>query len=570
MKPPADSAPDWNASREKLIGLGEGSLSKSYYPELTERLAELERFRELLDQSNDAIFLVDAESGRILDAAGSAPALLGRDKGRIIGAAFFDFLRPKAASRVAGVLSTQGTDAPLATELASPDGATVPVEMTIRVANGPTRRKAVVVARDISERKKAERALRRAEDRYRSIVENAVEGFFTTTPAGRFTSANPAMAALLGYGTPERLMAEVTDIRSQIYADSGDRDRLMQLLKTRGGATNFPSRFRHKSGRTIWVSLNVRVVRDPSGLPLFLEGSCEDITARKLAEEALRDAHLLLEKRVEDRTRELNQANERLMREVQERRRAEEAAEAANRTKSNFLSMVSHEIRTPLTSILGFSKIIQKKLAQLFSGLDSPDPLVQKTTAQVSGNLEIIISEGERLTNLINDVLDLAKLESDRMEFTMETIDPAELVTRVMASTSVLLEGKDVRMMRCLDDGLPAITGDRDRIIQVLVNLISNAVKFTDKGTVRLCATCQDGFLRLSVADTGIGIAKKDFGKIFEKFNQVRGGITDRPKGTGLGLPICKHIVESHGGRIWFESTPGKGSTFTFTLPLSG
>jgi len=543
-------------------------LSKSYYPELTERLAELERFRELLDQSNDAIFLVDADSGRILDTAGSAPALLGRDKGRIIGAAFYDFLRPKAASRVAGVLSTQGTDAPLVTELASPDGATIPVEMTIRVAKGPTRREAVVVTRDISERKKAERALRRAEDRYRSIVENAVEGFFTTTPAGRFTSANPAMAALLGYGTPEKLMAEVTDIRSQIYADSGDRDRLMQLLKTRGGATNFPSRFRHKSGRIIWVSLNVRVVRDPSGLPLFLEGSCEDITARKLAEEALRDAHVLLEKRVEERTRELNQANERLMREVQERRRAEEAAEAANRTKSDFLSMVSHEIRTPLTSILGFSKIIQKKLEQIFSGLALPDPRLQKAATQVSGNLGIIISEGERLTTLINDVLDLAKLESGRMAFTMETIDPAELVTRVMASTSVLLEGKDVRMVRCLDDGLPAITGDRDRIIQVLVNLISNAVKFTDKGTVRLSAACQDGFLRLSVADTGIGIAKKDFGKIFEKFNQVHGGITDRPKGTGLGLPICKHIVESHGGRIWFESSPGKGSTFTFTLPL--
>jgi len=570
MKPPADSAPDWNASREKLIGLGEGSLSKSYYPELSERLDELERFRELLDQSNDAIFLVDAESGLILDAAGSAPALLGRDKGRIIGAAFSDFLRPKAAARVAAILAAQGTDAPLVTDMASPDGALVPVEMTIRVAQASMRRKAVVVARDISERKKADRALRRAEDRYRSIVENAVEGFFTSTPAGRFTSANPALATLLGYGTPERLLAEVTDIRSQIYADTGDRDRLMHLLKARSGATNFPARFRHKSGRTIWVSLNVRVVHDPYGLPLFLEGSCEDITARKMAEEALRDAHLLLEKRVEERTRELHQANERLMREVQERRRAEEAAEAANRTKSDFLSMVSHEIRTPLTSILGFSKIIQRKLKQIFENLEVPDPRLHKAADQVSGNLDIIISEGERLTNLINDVLDLAKLESGRMEFTMEAIDPSELISRVMVSTSVLLEDKDVRMVRCLDEGLPTIQGDRDRIIQVLVNLISNAVKFTDHGTIGLSAVSQDGFLRISVSDTGIGIHQKDFEKIFEKFNQVRSGITDRPKGTGLGLPICKHIVESHGGRIWFESTPGKGSIFTFTLPLPG
>jgi|GEM_PF-1167708 len=570
MKPPADSTPDWNASREKLIGLGEGSLSKSYYPELSERLSELESFRELLDQSNDAIFLVDAATGEILDAAGSAPVLLGRDKGRIIGARFYDFLRPKAALRISRILAAQGADTPLDTELASPDGAAVPVEMTIRVAQGPARRKAVVVARDVSERRKTERALHRAEERYRRIVENAVEGFFTTTPAGRFTSANPAMATLLGYATPEDLMVGVTDIRRQVYADTEDRDRLMRLLKLRAGATNFPARFRHKTGRTIWVSLNVRVFRDPSGLPLFLEGSCEDITARKMAEEALRDAHALLEKRVEVRTRELNQANQRLIREVQDRRRAEEAAEAANRTKSDFLSMVSHEIRTPLTSILGFSKIIQKKLAQVFAGFNLTDDRNGRTAAQIVANLGIIVAEGERLTTLINDVLDLAKLESGRMEFTMETIDPAELITRVMASTSVLLEEKDVRMARCLDEDLPVIRGDRDRIIQVLVNLISNAVKFTDQGAVTVSAVREDGFLRISVADTGIGIAKKDFAKVFEKFNQVRSGITDRPKGTGLGLPICKHIVESHDGRIWFESTPGKGSIFTFTLPISG
>ncbi len=570
MKPPADSKADWKASREKLIGLGEQSLSKSYYPELQERLSELERFRELLDVSNDAIFLVDATTGVVLDATGAAPALLGRDKMRILGALFWDFLRSRAVRPVKEAFAAGGTESPLELDLASPDGAAVAVEMTIRVAAGPKVREAVVVARDIARRKKAERALKRAEERYRGIVENAVEGFFTSTPAGRFTSANPAMAAALGYDSPEALMREVTDIRSQIYADSGDRDRLMRLIKTQGGATRFPVRFRRRDGGIIWASLNVRVVRDPSGLPLYIEGSCEDITAAKAAEEALRQAHAELEQRVADRTRELSQANALLIHEVQERRRAEEAAEAANRTKSNFLSMVSHEIRTPLTSVLGFSKIIQKKLASIFADLPGGAPRTSKATEQVMGNLGIIVSEGERLTNLINDVLDLAKLESGRMEFTMEAIDPTEIVSRVMASTSVLLEGKNVRLIRCLEPDLPQVTGDRDRVIQVLVNLISNAVKFTDQGTITCAATRQDGFLRVSVADTGIGMDQKDFGKIFEKFNQVRNEGADRPKGTGLGLPICRHIVESHGGRIWVESVPGQGSTFFFTLPLAG
>ncbi|MFZ5810732.1 MAG: PAS domain-containing sensor histidine kinase [Thermodesulfobacteriota bacterium] len=570
MKPPADSAPDWKASREKLIGLGETSLSKSYYPELQERLSELEQFRELLEVSNDAIFLVDAATGAILDATGAAPALLGRGKERILGAPIWDFLRPRQVPKVREAFAAGGTEVPLELDLTSPDGATVAVEMSIRVAAGPRLRKAVVVARDIARRKKAELALKRAEERYRSIVENAVEGFFTTTPAGRFTSANPALAAYLGYDSPEALMREVTDIRSQLYAEAGDRDRLMALLKARGEAKEFPARFRHKSGRIIWVSLNVRVIRDPSGLPLYYEGSCEDVTARKEAEEALRQAHAELERRVADRTRELSQANARLVHEVAERRRAEEAAEAANKTKSEFLSMVSHEIRTPLTSVLGFSKIIRKKLGTLFARLPAGDPALARAAEQTISNLEIITAEGERLTSLINDVLDLAKLESGRMEFSMRVLDPAELISRVMASTSVLVEGRDVRMIRSLDPDLPPVTGDRDRIIQVLVNLISNAAKFTDRGTITCTATSGDGFLRVSIADTGIGIADKDRDKVFEKFNQVRTEGAERPKGTGLGLPICKHIVESHGGRIWFTSAPGQGSTFTFTLPLTG
>ncbi len=224
-----------------------------------------------------------------------------------------------------------------------------------------------------------------------------------------------------------------------------------------------------------------------------------------------------------------------------------------------------HEIRTPDLG-LGFSRSSRKKLVSIFADLPGDDP-GPKTVEQVLANLAIIVAEGERLTNLINDVLDLAKLESGRMEFTMEDIDPAELVTRVMASTSVLLEGKDVRMIRCLDPDLPPVRADRDRVIQVLVNLLSNAVKFTDRGTITCAATRQDGFLRVSVADTGIGIDKKDFKKVFEKFNQVRNGASERPKGTGLGLPICRHIVESTAAASGSKAPPARAHVLLHPAP---
>ncbi|MDB5231293.1 MAG: hypothetical protein JWN76_2098 [Chitinophagaceae bacterium] len=248
---------------------------------------------------------------------------------------------------------------------------------------------------------------------------------------------------------------------------------------------------------------------------------------------------------------------------------ASKAAEKANDAKSAFLSTVSHELRTPLTSVLGFAKIIRKRLEEKIFPAVIADAKTQKTIKQISENLQVVISEGERLTHLINDVLDLAKIEAGKMEWNLDTVSMQEVAERALSAASGLFDQKTLKLVKEIESNLPAISGDQDKLIQVILNLISNAVKFTDKGTVTCRAFRQKDEVIVSIKDTGIGIAPEDFNAVFEQFKQVGGDtLTDKPKGTGLGLPICKEIIEHHGGRIWLVSEAGKGSTFSFALPL--
>jgi len=237
--------------------------------------------------------------------------------------------------------------------------------------------------------------------------------------------------------------------------------------------------------------------------------------------------------------------------------------------KTDFISTVSHELRTPLTSVLGFAKIIQKKLEDtLFPEIQTDSPKVQRTMRQIQENLRIIISEGGRLTSLINDVLDIAKMESGKTEWHWEWLDINDLIRHAAAATDSLFSAKQLPLILDLAPDLPPIQGDRDRLIQVLINLISNAVKFTDMGGVTCRSILEQGRLLIQVRDTGMGIAPADQQKIFEKFKQVGNTLTDKPQGTGLGLAICRHIIEHHGGHIGVVSEVGKGSTFWFDLPV--
>ncbi len=229
-----------------------------------------------------------------------------------------------------------------------------------------------------------------------------------------------------------------------------------------------------------------------------------------------------------------------------------------DKLKDGFVSTVSHELRTPLTSIRSFSEIIY----------DNPDmPREQKGEF-----LGIIVKESERLTRLIDDVLDIAKMESGKLEWQMKVLDPKQVIDEALAATAGLFRQNDkVQLYADIPDGLPTVYVDSDRLVQVLVNLISNAVKFCDQadGGVWITAKAEKANLLVSVRDNGTGIAPKDHKKVFERFQQAGNPMTEKPKGTGLGLPICVEIIHHFGGELWVDSKLGEGAIFAFRIPFA-
>lgn len=254
---------------------------------------------------------------------------------------------------------------------------------------------------------------------------------------------------------------------------------------------------------------------------------------------------------------------------ITEQRQAEEERRKLDQLKTDFLSTVSHELRTPMTSVIGFAKLVKKKLEAVVFPKVVGDEKTARTISQVSDNIDVIVKESERLTLLINDVLDSAKLEAGKVEWQFAPLPPAQLIAKAVAVTAHLAEQKGVRLTWQAAPDLPEVTADEGRMQQVLLNLISNAIKFTPQGVIALAAVRAGGFVRFSVRDSGIGIPAEHLDNVFSKFRQVTDTLTDKPPGTGLGLAICRQIIESHGGRIWAESTLGQGSVFSFYLPVA-
>ncbi|MEW5963093.1 MAG: sensor histidine kinase [Pseudomonadota bacterium] len=259
---------------------------------------------------------------------------------------------------------------------------------------------------------------------------------------------------------------------------------------------------------------------------------------------------IVYSRRLEEKSRALEAATEELT-------EANARLQELDKMKDDFVSTVSHELRTPLTSIRSFSEIVH----------DHPDLPVE----QRNEFLQIIVTESERLTRLINDILDLAKMEAGKIEWNVAETDPRPIVEQALAATSGLFANKPIRLETAIAPELPIVVVDRDRLMQVVVNLVSNAVKFCDQkaGLVRVAAWREGDRLRVDVADNGRGLAKADHAKIFERFQQAGNTLTEKPKGTGLGLPISLQIIQHFGGDIWVDSEPGKGATFSFFIPAA-
>ena len=366
-------------------------------------------------------------------------------------------------------------------------------------------------------------AARLTEIKYRSIFENAVEGIFQTSPAGKYLSVNPALARIYGFDSPADLMSGISDISRQLYVEPDRRRQFVEIMARRGTVEGFESRIYRRDLSIVWISECARAVRDTDGNLLYYEGTVEDITRRKESEEL---------------------------------QRQKEAAELASRAKSEFLAHMSHEIRTPLNGILGYTELLRR-------GIGSPE--------QRQNCLETIRCSGRHLLTLINDILDLSKIEAGRMEVEMIPCCPHHVICEVLSLMRVAAQEKSLTLECQWTSGVPeTIRTDPARVRQLLTNLVGNAIKFTDHGGVTLRATvtadAPEPQLLVEVHDTGIGIPADRIEGIFTPFEQADSSITRRFGGTGLGLTICRHIAKELGGDVTVESKPGQGSVFRVRL----
>ncbi len=374
---------------------------------------------------------------------------------------------------------------------------------------------------DITARKQAEASLQQANAYLRAVIDHLVDGLLVTDLDGRISRCNPSLLNLFGLQ---------------------NRDLTGQSLQE-----HFPAAL---------YELTVRAKQD--GTDLAVDEI--NLSQKRIGKAATRPIYIeTLRSGEPGRLTCIGTVT--LIRDIT-------TEKEVDKMKTDFISTVSHELRTPLTSVLGFAKIVKKKLDDtIFPLVPAGEKKIDRAVQQVGANLDIIMSEGERLTALINDVLDIAKMEAGKIEWNMQPLQITEVIERSIAATTALFEQKHLPLICDVESNLPEIEADRDRLIQVIINLISNAVKFTDSGSITCRARKVNHEIVVSVTDSGVGIAADDLHKVFEKFKQVGDTLTDKPKGTGLGLPICKQIVEHHGGRIWVESILGQGSTFCFTIP---
>jgi PAS domain S-box-containing protein len=378
------------------------------------------------------------------------------------------------------------------------------------------------LAREIAERKRVERELRQAEAKYRSIFENAVEGIFQTTPDGHYISVNPALARIYRYETPDALINTLTDIRGQLYVHASRRDEFACLLQEHSTVSGFESQIYRRDGQIIWITETARAVRDASGTLLYYEGTVEDITERKRAEEELQ--------------------------------KAKAAAEAAARAKSAFLANISHELRTPMNGIIGTTELA----------------LNTDLTPEQREYLTIVKDSADSLLELLNDVLDFSKIEAEKWE--LESIDFSlrDELGVAFKTLAIRAHGKGLELAYHIPAAVPdALLGDPGRLRQIVVNLVGNAIKFTEQGEVVMHVTAEwhtdtDVSLHFAVTDTGIGIPAEKRQLIFTPFTQADNSTTRRFGGTGLGLAISSRLAAMMGGDIGVESEVGKGSTFHF------
>ncbi|MCP4112122.1 MAG: response regulator [Desulfobacteraceae bacterium] len=369
---------------------------------------------------------------------------------------------------------------------------------------------------------KNQMTIKNAEEKYRGIFENAVEGIFRVTPEGILTSTNPAFSRILGYAHPDDVISSITNLAEQVYANEDDRRKIRQTLEKGRELAGFESLVYRKDRTMRWTSVSLCPVNE--GRDLYFEGLLLDITERKEREKAETERN---------------------------------AAEASSRAKSEFLANMSHEIRTPMNGVIGMTEL-------LLMTTELTD--LQKSYA------ETIAASSNALLTVLNDILDYSKIQEGKLCIESIPFNLRQVVGEIRQLLASRAWEKGIEMFVQYPPDIPAdVVGDPTRIRQILTNLVGNAVKFTEHGHVLIKVECEHKtrdkcrFL-IQVTDTGMGIPDELQSSVFDKFSQADESTTRRFGGSGLGLAICSQLVEMMGGTIGLESEPGKGSVFFFRL----
>jgi hypothetical protein len=367
---------------------------------------------------------------------------------------------------------------------------------------------------------------------------------FMLDPHGVIQTWNPGAERLKGYSEAEAIGHHISMFYTPEDREAGRPQRLLETARREGHVEDEAWRVR-KDGSRFWANVVITAIRDESGQLIGFGKVTRDLTERREAEMA-----------IAERNEELETMNEELQAVNEELEAANQQLNETDRMKDQFLSILSHELRTPLNAVLGFASVLDDEVA---------GPLTQEQHRYLGR----ILNGTEILLSLINDLLDMSRIQAGKFTLSPECVHVAEVTHGTLVHLTALARLKDQALMLDIEDNLPTIEADEQRIGQVILNLVGNAIKFTPKGgRIDVSIRRQGDQLRFEVTDNGIGIRAQDQARLFQPFSQVDGSSTREKGGTGLGLSIAKALVEAHGGQIGVVSEPGKGSTFWFTLPL--
>jgi PAS domain S-box-containing protein len=511
------------------------------------RLVESRNFAESLIETAQAVILVLDIEGRIVRFNPYMERLSGYQLEEVKGKDWFSTFLPgenhdeirEIFKKAVNNIHTEGNVNPILAK----DGHQVMIEwydQTLRDGEGQTVG-ILAVGHDITERLKIEKNLKQSREQFRLAVRGARDGIWDWDLRTNELYLSPQWKALLGYRDNE-LSNEFSTFEGLIHPE--DRGRVLgvaeRYLMGDVQVYNLEFRMRHKNGLYRWILARGEALRDDQGRPYRMAGSHSDVTQRKEYEARLKEV------------------NEELQKAVSEARGWAQTAEKANAIKSEFLANVSHEIRTPLNGVIGMTTLLLKS----------------SLTEEQRQCAEVVRSSGDILLALINDILDLSKIEAGKLALEHREFDLKELLDGIMDVIVFRAEEAGIKISCVKDPGVERMfAGDDHRLKQVLMNLLGNAVKFTHEGAVVVHVAQenvdeQKAVLCFEVRDTGIGISEEDQEELFSPFTQVDGSITRRYGGTGLGLAICRQLVEMMAGTIEVESTVGEGSCFRFTVEL--